>query len=337
VDAKVKIALQAEMLYNRLRKRQRHLRKWAARAGTDAYRLYDRDIPEIPLVLDRYQDAAAGALYRRPYEKDPGEEGRWLAAMRAAAAEALETGPDRIFLKERNRRGPGDQYQKFGDAGFIRDVREGGLLFRVNLSDYLDTGLFLDRRGLRALAAAGVAGKRVLNLFCYTAAFSVYAVAGGARTVDSVDLSRTYLEWGAVNFGLNRLEARPVEGRALFRAPDQGPPGRLIRADARVFLEEAARARCRWDLIILDPPAFSNSKKMTGALDIKRDHRELISRCLALLEPGGILWFSAARRIRLESGDFPGFTLRERGEKTGDEDFRGRVLPRSYTLSSGDR
>jgi 23S rRNA G2069 N7-methylase RlmK/C1962 C5-methylase RlmI len=323
------------MLYNRLRKRQRHLKKWAARAGTDAYRLYDRDIPEIPLVLDRYQDAVAGALYQRPYEKDPGEEGRWLAAMRTAAAEALETGPDRIFLKERNRRGPEGQYQRLGDVGFIRDVREGGLLFRVNLSDYLDTGLFLDRRGMRALAAAGAGDKRVLNLFCYTAAFSVYAAAGGARTVDSVDLSRTYLDWGAVNFGLNRLEARAVEERAFFKAPDRGPPGRLIRADARAFLDEAARSRCRWDLIILDPPAFSNSKKMAGTLDIKRDHRDLISRCIALLEPGGVLWFSAARRVRLESGDFPGFACRELGPEIGGEDFRGRVLPRCYTLSSG--
>ncbi|GHU75619.1 rRNA (guanine-N2)-methyltransferase [Spirochaetia bacterium] len=332
---------QAEMLFNRLQKRQRHLRKWAARIGAEAYRLYDRDIPEIPLALDWYKDAAVGALYRRPYEKDEAEEERWLLLMKEAAAEALKIEQGRLFFKERKPQRLNNQYQKIADKSFVRDIREGGHLFRVNLSDYLDTGLFPDRRKMRALIGAEAAGKRVLNLFCYTASFSVYAASGGTAGVDSVDMSRTYLDWAAVNFGLNHLDARIVEGRDFFaelrRAEYAGPQNRLIHAEALSFLESAARAGLRWDIIILDPPSFSNSKKMTGTLDIKRDYQNLISRCLYLLEKNGTLWFSAnARHFKLNNDDFPGFTLRELDTEITDEDFRGRKIPRCYTFRYGD-
>ncbi|MDR1900068.1 MAG: class I SAM-dependent methyltransferase, partial [Treponema sp.] len=210
---------QAVMLANRLRKRFRHLKKWAARTGTDVFRLYDRDIPEIPLVLDWYGGSLAGALYKRPYEKDDAEERRWLALMKAAAAEALGIDGGRIFIKFRERQRGAAQYRRMAggggtdaghgaggggadngvnsgggsmDAGAIREAAEGGLRFRVNLSDYLDTGLFPDRRRLRALILEEAAGKRVLNLFCYTASFSVYAASGGAAEIDSVDMSNTY-------------------------------------------------------------------------------------------------------------------------------------------------
>lgn len=326
---------QAEMLFNRLQKRQKHLRKWAARIGAEAYRLYDRDIPEIPLALDWYKDAASGALYRRPYEKDEAEEERWLSLMKKAAAEALKIGQDRLFFRERKPQRRNNQYHKIDDKSFIQDVREGGHLFRVNLSDYLDTGLFPDRRKMRALIGSEAAGKRVLNLFCYTASFSVYAASGGASAVDSVDMSRTYLDWAAVNFSLNHLDARIVEGRDFFRSPQDrgGSQNRLIRAEALSFLDHAARAGLRWDIIILDPPSFSNSKKMTGTLDIKRDYQNLISRCLELLEKNGTLWFSAnARHFKLNDDGFPGFTVREMDAEITDEDFRGRKIPRCYTF-----
>jgi 23S rRNA G2069 N7-methylase RlmK/C1962 C5-methylase RlmI len=320
-----KTAAQAEMLVNRLTKRYRHLRKWARRIGTDAFRLYDRDIPEIPLVLDLYSDAVAGALYERPYEKDPTEENRWLHAMTEAVSGALDIPRERIFLKQRHRQRGTAQYEKILDCHEFRDVREGGLCFRVNLSDYLDTGLFPDHRKTRSLVRDAARGKRVLNLFCYTASFSVYAAAG-ALSVDSVDMSNTYLDWAKTNFALNGLLAGNTS------------PWRFIRADALRFLEDAAAAGLSWDLIILDPPAFSNSKKMTGTLDLKRDHRTLIKGCLSLLNPGGQLLFSAnARSFHLDPADFPDAAVEDIREKIRDEDFRGKRLPGVYWFTPSFR
>ena len=342
-----KTAAQAEMLGNRLEKRHRHLRKWARRTGTCAYRLYDRDIPEIPLVLDFYGNAEsstaglaggaiAGALYRRPYEKDAAEESRWLAAMKEAISRTLKIPGDSIFLKERSRQRGSAQYEKTGSRGETRDVMEGGLRFRVNLSDYLDTGLFLEHRKTRGLVRKLSGGKRALNLFCHTASFSVYAAAGGARSVDSVDLSNTCLDRARTNFALNSLEALPVSPAALCGGTAPLPRCRLVRGDVLRFLADAASLR--WDLIILDPPAFSNSKKMTGSLDLKRDHRSLIVRCLRLLSPGGRLIFSAnPRGFALNPQDFAGTIVEDIRETIRDEDFAGKRLPAVYlfTLRKG--
>jgi 23S rRNA G2069 N7-methylase RlmK/C1962 C5-methylase RlmI len=343
-----KVAVQGEMFRNRLRKRFRHLKKWAKRIGTTAFRLYDRDIPEIPLVLDLYGDVVSGALYKRPYEKDAAEEARWLKAMQDAAARALDIPAANIFLKERGRQRGNNQYDKLMNQNVTRDITEGGLRFRVNLSDYLDTGFFPDRRRLRDMVRSAAAGKRVLNLFCYTASFSVYAAAGRADTVDSVDMSRTYLEWAAVNFTLNGFETRTLQGRDLLLRAAPGDrlstlpsshdlplkgrlPFRLIRGDALRFIGEAQKAGLTWDLIILDPPAFSNSKKMDGALDIRQDHRELIARTLALLTPGGTLWFSAnAHNFHLEPRDFPLAEIEDITEQLREEDFRGKKIPVCY-------
>jgi 23S rRNA G2069 N7-methylase RlmK/C1962 C5-methylase RlmI len=345
-----KLEEQAEMLGNRLAKRYRHLKKWARRCGTDAYRLYDRDIPEIPLVMDFYGGAVSGALYERPYEKDEGEEEGWLAAMASAAAGALGLERDRIFLKRRRRQRGLSQYEKFSaprSGPFFREVREGGLLFKVNLSDYLDTGLFLDRRRLRALVKEEAAGRSVLNLFCYTAAFSVAAAAGGALSVDSVDLSRTYLRWGMENFRLNGLGGlflpapdAPELPRSPAASSRPGEAYRFIAGDTLAFLAAAERRGLLWDLIILDPPTFSNSKRMRGTLDIQRDHRDLILRALDRLNPGGRLYFSTnARRFRLDEGLAAGdagkpgarpWKTLDLGRTLVDEDFRG--LPRCWAF-----
>jgi 23S rRNA G2069 N7-methylase RlmK/C1962 C5-methylase RlmI len=336
-EADAKTTAQAEMLSNRLAKRAKHLRKWARRVGTDAFRLYDRDIPEIPLLLDIYGDSVSGALYERPYEKDDAEEDRWLEAMASAISGSLDIGPERIHLKRRKRQRGQDQYDRIAEVGATREVTEGGLRFRVNLSDYLDTGLFLDHRATRALVRAEAAGKRVLNLFCYTAAFSVHAAAGGALEVDSVDLSNTYLDWAAVNHGLNGFDTVRVEPEAFGPGghPAQPIPGRfrLIRADALRFIAEAAKAGRTWDLIVLDPPTFSNSKKMEGTLDVRRDYADLIDGCLAITAKGGKLWFSTnARGFRLDAADFPGVAVTDVKAKTVDEDFRGRTLRSCYTF-----
>ena len=333
-------SVQAELLFNRLAKRYRHLKKWARRTGTNSFRLYDRDIPEIPLVLDFYGDAVSGALYR-PGEKDEDvtdlkSAEAWLSDMKAAVSRALDIPESSIFLKERRRmrrrQEEGNQYGRIARRNFYRDVREGALLFRVNLSDYLDTGLFLDARKKRALIRSGAAGKRVLNLFAYTCSLSVAAAKGGAARIDSVDLSATYLEWGRINFALNGLEAGypPLTDKL----PANGTIT-LIRSDVMQFIGRAAKSSLRWDIIILDPPSFSNSKRMKGALALARDHHDLIKRSLSLLSPGGTLWFSSnAKGVKIDAGDFPGLDVKDYGKELTDEDFRGKRIPSCYALSA---
>jgi 23S rRNA G2069 N7-methylase RlmK/C1962 C5-methylase RlmI len=354
-----KTALQAQMLSNRLAKRFRHLSKWAKRTSVGALRLYDRDIPEIPLVLDYFggprqpqSGAIAGALYKRPYEKDEEEEERWLTAMKAVAAATLGINPRHIFLKQRQRQRGAAQYEKSGEQRFIKKVSEGGLFFKVNLSDYLDTGLFLDRRLLRVMVRNEAADKRLLNLFSYTGSFSVYAAAGGAMATDSVDLSNTYLTWAKENFSLNNFESEIIQQKDFFsNRPDsrQSRGNKLVRADVFPFLANAAAAARRWDHIILDPPVFSNSKKMTGSFDLRRDHVELARRCLGLLAPGGKLWFSInVRHFRASAVELSGgagledkLALYSRevrvtrlGNKIIDEDFKGRKIPECLLIET---
>jgi 23S rRNA G2069 N7-methylase RlmK/C1962 C5-methylase RlmI len=329
-DITLKTRAQAEMFANRLQKRFRHLKKWARRLDTDVFRLYDRDIPEVPLVLDCYGNALAGALYKRPYEKAPEEEQNWIKSMAAAAARALDLEIDNVFIKFREPQRLKSQYKKMRETEITKNVHEKDLRFKVNLSDYLDTGLFPDKRKQRNLIRAETTGKTVLNLFCYTASFSVYAAAGNAASIDSVDLSNTYLEWGIENFRLNKLEGQRVNGEALYRRTAL-PRFRFIRADVLEFLEAAEKARLHWDLIILDPPVFSNSKKMSGTLDIKRDYERLIAQCLAL---GERLFFStSAKGFKLNYELFPGAHICDLTDQMRDEDFTGKRIPSCWMFN----
>jgi 23S rRNA G2069 N7-methylase RlmK/C1962 C5-methylase RlmI len=348
---------QAQMLANRLVKRFRHLKKWAQRRGVGAFRLYDRDIPEIPLVLDYYGSAAepssasqpveaaiCGALYKRPYEKDEAEEDQWLAAMKDSAAAALSIAPERVFLKQRQKQKGAAQYEKLADAHFEKIVSEGELSFKVNLSDYLDTGLFLDRRLLREMVRKESANKRVLNLFSYTGSFSVCAAAGGAASTDSVDLSNTYLAWARENFSLNGMSAQLLQQWDFFGSA-AGGGNRLIRADVLEFLEKAVIEALKWDIIVLDPPSFSNSKKMTDTLDLRRDYTALVTQCLKLLSSGGKLIFSAnthsfkttAAELESELKSFAGnLHVTDLSNKITDEDFRGKKIPLAFLLEKTD-
>jgi 23S rRNA G2069 N7-methylase RlmK/C1962 C5-methylase RlmI len=352
-DADTKTALQAEMLANRLKKRNRHLAKWAHRIGTDAFLLYDRDIPEIPLVLTQYGDVVSGALYQRPYEKDETEEELWLAAMRESVAQALglERGNIIIKLRERQRRTNDSgkaQYEKRANQKLTRIVREGELKFKVNLSDYLDTGLFPDRRAMRRLVGADSKGKRVLNLFCYTGSFSVHAAGGGApgngaAATCSVDLSNTYLAWARDNFALNGLKAETLRLEEYFTSGTKRTNShQLVRVDYAAFLDSAAKARLRWDSIILDPPAFSNSSGAAD-FDLQRDYADILAHCLGLLAKDGKLWFSAAARSFKTSAEELETELSKRhlhvtvtdiGSKIIDEDFKGRKMPKAFLVVS---
>lgn len=297
---------------NRVIKRDKHLRKWARKTGTDCYRVYDRDIPEVPLSLDRYGDAAVLYLYERPYDKPDAEEAGWLELMAGSAASSLNIARTSLIVKTRRRLGVEDQYERAEDAAQVarqRVVRENGLLFIVNIDDYIDTGLFMDHRPARELIGGMAAGKRVLNLFCYTGSFSVYALAGGATHVVGVDLSNTYLAWAERNLELNELGLERYRG---------------VRADVTAFLTAEAARGARYDLIILDPPTFSNSKKMDGFLDVARHWPELVKACLSVLDPGGTVLFSTnARSLKLDPALLPGALIVDISEKTIPEDFRG--------------
>jgi len=347
---------QAEMFANRLQKRFRHLKKWAQRTGTGAFRLYDRDIPEIPLVLDFYGDclkikdaALSGALYKRPYEKDQNDEAVWLCAMKESAAAALGIKIENIFLKQRQKQKGLSQYEKTGYSNFTQIVNEGGLSFKVNLSDYLDTGLFIDRRLLRAIIRSESAGKKVLNLFSYTGAFSIYAAAGGAVSVDSVDLSNTYLNWAKENFLLNgfsvdfygkNINAEPY---GVSKKKKESAALRLIRADALDFIDKSVNNKLCWDIIVVDPPAFSNSKKMSDDFDLNRDLTDLLVKCLTVLASDGKIYVSVNIKRSVPSAQELQDSIREKFNKTDlqvidlenklmDEDFKNRKIPKAFLI-----
>lgn len=340
-----KTADQAIMFANRIEKQWKHLRKWARRTGVTCYRLYDRDIPEIPLACDLYTDSETGdihlhiALYERPYEKDEEEEEKWLEAMRLAAADILSVPEIRVHSKLRKKqRGEESQYERISRTGRRFPVDEGGARLLVNLRDYLDTGLFLDHRPARALVRATSSGKRVLNLFCYTGAFSVQAAAGGALSVTSVDLSKTYLAWAADNLEANGF--RP--GEFAIRMEESRDAGNFpcVHADVKAYLAWAFRSGLKWDIVVCDPPTFSNSKRSADILDVNRDWPELCRMSLALLSPGGVLYFSTNSRTLKFDPDLvggaatrPGTVIEDITESSIPEDFRNRKIHRMWRFT----
>jgi len=284
----------AHMFANRLAKKLKRLRPWAEREGISCYRLYDADMPEYAFAIDLYRviEPEETWLYVQEYAAPAEIEREAVQRRRGEVLASLPgvTGvsPERTRLRTRRRTPRGEQYLKVGVQSRFHTVLEAGLRLRVNFDDYLDTGLFLDHRITRARLRAAAHGRHFLNLFAYTGTATVYAADGGARSVTSVDLSATYLAWAEENLALNALT---------------GTPHRFVRADCRVWLEEAARTAARFDLIFLDPPTFSNSKRMEGVLDVGRDHPALIDACARLLAPGGLIVFSTnAQRFRLDPG-----------------------------------
>lgn len=293
-----------EAFANRLRKNMRLLRRWAAREGVDCYRLYDADLPEFAVAVDRYGDWLHVQEYAPPAQVDPARARARLEQVMTLLPTVTGVDPTQVVLKVRSRqRGP-DQYTRQGHGGHFIEVGEGPARLLVNLTDYLDTGLFPDHRITRALLREWAAGARFLNLFCYTAAATVHAALGGAHSTVSVDLSRTYLEWARRNLELNGVG---------------GEDHRLVQADARAWL---AADRGTYDLIFLDPPTFSNSKRMSGVLDIQRDHVALIRQAAARLAPGGRLVFSTNhRRFRLDAQALSDLSI---------EDISARTLPPDF-------
>ncbi|SEK51712.1 23S rRNA (cytosine1962-C5)-methyltransferase [Ectothiorhodospira marina] len=293
---------------NRLTKNLRHWGKWARRRGIECFRVYDRDIPEFPVAIDVYAGVPHVHVYETRWEADDAEYGAWLRQVRDQVARVFEVDPVHLAMKVRRRQKGLAQYEKTGLEGKEMIVHEDGLAFSVNLHAYLDTGLFLDHRQTRTMVRERGQGKRFLNLFAYTGSFTVHAAAGGASDSLTLDMSRTYQDWSLRNFQLNAMD------------PSRH---RLEQVDVMQWMEAAPALGERYDLIVLDPPSFSNSKRMDATLDVQRDHPWMINRCLGLLSPGGELFFSNNRKgFRLYEDELAPCQAREITLQTVPEDFR---------------
>ena len=298
----------AQMFANRLKKNARKLAGWLKASGVSCYRLYDADMPEYAVAIDVYQDAIHVQEYAPPITVDEASANRHLTEIRQALLSLYPESRGKLFFKERRRQKGDNQYQRQPSGSShnaVQVVTEGAARFEVNLSDYLDTGLFLDHRPVRRMIGAMARGKRVLNLFCYTAAASVHAALGGATSSLSIDMSNSYLEWAGRNFALNGLDLKQHQ---------------LLRADCLEWLE---REQGAFDLVFLDPPTFSNSKKMEQVLDIQRDHGALIGHAMAVLAPGGTLVFSNNfRKFSMDQAVLQNWQVESITEQTFDPDFQ---------------
>ena len=325
-----------QMFRNRLTKMYRHVSKLARRQGVSCYRIYDHDLPEFPFCIERYEDKLYLAEYQRRHGMSEEEHVAWLESCVPTVSEILETPDEQIYFRERRRKaGRLDQYEKLASEQEYFVVREAGLSFRVNLTDYLDTGLFLDHRITRGMVRQEAAGKRVLNLFCYTGSFSVYAAAGGAALVDSVDLSKTYLNWAEANMALNFPAGGAVHGGGPVTGNGPvhgaGPRQHFIHADVKQWLDELPPDG--YDLVIMDPPTFSNSKRMKDFLDIQRDHAELINKTLRAMTAGGVLYFSTNyRKFQLETDKIVAASVRDITNATTPFDFQGKLFRYCYKI-----
>lgn len=292
----------AEMFANRLRKNLKKFKKWAKKQEVDCYRLYDADLPEYAVAVDIYDDEVHLQEYRAPKDVDPKKAAQRLLEIQEALPQVLDIAPTKIHLKVREQQKGKQQYEKQSRRGILKEVQEGNCRFLVNLTDYLDTGLFLDHRPIRRLIQDMSHDVRFLNLFAYTGAATVHALMGGARKTTTVDMSRTYLEWAQKNIALNDFDRKDEE---------------LIQADCMKWLDDAQSVRAAsYDLIFLDPPTFSNSKSMETTFDIQRDHVDLLGKVANLLAPGGTLVFSNnLRNFKLDVEALPNLQIENLGNK----------------------
>ncbi len=310
---------EADEFRSRLRKNVHHLRRYPSR-GITCYRLYDRDCPDVPLIVDRYEDRVHVAEYEREHGRTFAQQADWMDLMRSIIADEVGVPLAHVYVKEKHRQRGLTQHEKQGDLKNTTVVREGGLRFEVNLTDYIDTGLFLDHRQTRQMVRAQAAGKRFLNLFCYTGSFTVYAAAGGASSTTSVDLSNTYLDWAQRNMALNGLW-----------------PGkhRLVKSDVLEFLRGGEDRAARYDLVVVDPPTFSNSKSTEEDWEVAKHHRDVFELLTPRLAPGAVVYFSNNyRRFKLDEELLRGlgFTLREITNQTIPADYRNKRIHRCWRL-----
>ncbi len=303
------------MFINRLRKNLRHLGKWARRSGVTCYRVYDADLPDYAVAVDLYEGWAHVQEYAAPASVKADLAAARLRDAMTVIPEVLRIPPVHAILKVRRRQKGPAQYERHADSGRFHTIHEGGLAFLVNLTDYLDTGLFLDHRLTRSLIRDLAADKRFLNLFAYTGTATVYAAAGGAATTTTVDMSGVYLDWARRNMSLNGIS----EGRRH----------RFVQDDCLAWIDN--RPPDRFDLIFLDPPTFSNSKRMGDrTFEVQRDHVALLRAIARLLAPRGTLLFTNNfRQFRMDRTAFPELEIQDITGATIPPDFQRN--PRIHT------
>jgi len=303
-DTISKFEQQGEMLANRVKKRFKHLHKRFARQQIDVFRLYDHDIPEIRAVVDWYAGHLVVAEYMRRQSLP-----EWLPMMGAAAARALSVPPENLHLKNRwaGRQG-GRRYRRLDRTDQKIPVRERDLKFYVNLDDYVDTGLFADHRNTRRMVGEMAGGRDVLNLYCYTGAFSCYAAMGGARRTGAVDRARTAVDWTRANLALNGLS---------------GKTNTVVQSGSLSYLSEAAAEDISFDLAVVDPPSYSTDRSGKRDFDIDRDHPRLLSAVIKVLRPGATIFFSTNHQnFTFRTMDLPPFRAEEITHRTIPEDYR---------------
>jgi 23S rRNA (guanine2445-N2)-methyltransferase / 23S rRNA (guanine2069-N7)-methyltransferase len=323
----------ARGLANRLQKNRRKLAKWLKSEQVSNYRIYDADLPDYSAAIDIYggpELIAHVQEYEAPKSVDEKKAARRLAELLSVVRDEFALSPEQIFLKQRRRQKGSAQYEKqstdrgshgLGSVEAFTVVEEGGLKFYVNFEKYLDTGLFLDHRPLRSQIFKQASGKSFLNLFAYTGSISVYAAAGGATRSMTLDMSNTYLEWTRRNFALNNISSSEHK---------------IERADCVEWLNQPAKEK--YDLIVLDPPSFSNSKRMSDTFDVQRDHVSLVKNCMSRLNPAGSLYFSNNRRsFKLDHTALANFEVEEISHQTVPPDFQQKKhIHRCWRIKAGE-
>lgn len=300
------------MFENRLLKVYKHKSKQAKRLNVSCYRVYDHDLPEFPFAIELYGDKIYVAEYRRRHNLSGEEHEAWLQQSFEIISKILNLPIDNIYSRERKRQNHRDkeQYEKQNSTQEFFKVEENGLQFLVNLTDYLDTGLFLDHRTTRQMVRDESTNKKVLNLFCYTGSFSVYAASNNATSVTSVDLSKTYLEWAKNNF-----DANDFKDEAKYQ---------FVHADVLQYLKTLQPNS--FDLSVLDPPTFSNSKRMQDFFDVQKDHVEIINDALNALSTNGILYFSTNySKFILDEAKIKASSIKNITRQTTPFDFEGKL------------
>lgn len=310
----------AQMVCNRLKKNKKQLRKWLTKSEVECYRLYDADMPEYSAAIDCYGSWIHVQEYKAPKTIDEKKAEYRFDELLSAIPIALDVSPDQIFVKQRQRNKGKQQYERLEqqDNRAKIAVQEGQATLLVDLWSYLDSGLFLDHRPVRQMITEMVNGKRFLNLFCYTATATVHAALAGASSSVSVDMSNTYLDWAEENFDANTINSERHE---------------LVQSDCIKWLDDCREG---FDVILLDPPSFSNSKRMDDVFDVQRDHAKMIHRCMDLLNHGGTLIFSTnLRSFKLDKDIVDNYRVDNVTEKTLDPDFqRNKRIHQCFFIQS---
>jgi 23S rRNA G2069 N7-methylase RlmK/C1962 C5-methylase RlmI len=297
-------------LSNRIRKNIKAIKSYVKKNNLTCYRLFDWDMPEYPLCIDKYENKIHVAEYKTKHPLNDHDYQIWMNESLEAIKEVFNIGDELLFVKRRERQKGDTQYEKVADTKQFDMVHENGLNFLVNMNDYLDTGLFLDHRLTRLMAMKEAQGKKVLNLFAYTGSFSVYTLAGGASHVTTVDLSNTYLNWAKENFKVNGFDPEKHQ---------------FIKTDVKEWIKNDPEEL--FDLVILDPPTVSRSKMSKSKFDIQPDHPELIHHVLKHMNKGGILYFSTNfRDFQFQSKRIQASSIQDISLETIPDDFRNKKI-----------